>query len=207
MKKLLIISNLLTLSLWLYTSCNRDMTAIQGKNCDWFCYNYSNQPLDAGIIGYDKARSLATDYQNSVSNDATCIWFDLEAVKKYIWQVENSICKTNCPKKPRLGLRMYYGRYNTSNAPQGAYVKKHTLFMVPTFDNAQNHHVDFNPFSASPNCDLNSMSIVNVVKQNPKAKIMIFDATSSSQSGSSSGSMAQNMGCLDPPGCPEGRAF
>ncbi len=90
--------------------------------------------------------------------DAKSVWFNLDTLKKFIYKIEQAMCQ--CPEKPSLGIRIYFGEYPSPTAmstdgyfsninPQMAY--RHTLFMVPTYS-ANNADNDFDPWHLGGNC-------------------------------------------------------
>ena len=90
----------------------------------------------------------------SNSEDSRCIWFDITRLKEFIAIIENTTCGKKCDKNPvNYGIRMYYGRYpnpqdkafpQLNMLPQ-EYENHHTVFMVPTFDDGNGNHIDFDP--------------------------------------------------------------
>jgi hypothetical protein len=89
----------------------------------------------------------------TTTEDATCVWFSLETLKRFVWHVEQSACAHPCDIKPVLGVRIYYAKYPDSaemaNHPElknvkPAFAEHHTLFMVPTFQDS-GKHIDFDP--------------------------------------------------------------
>jgi hypothetical protein len=85
--------------------------------------------------------------------DSRSVWFDLNTLKSFINTIEvktSATCGDHCAK--HLGLRMYFGEYDASNAPLPEYVGLHTLLMVPTMRNPDatalntpSENVDFDP--------------------------------------------------------------
>lgn len=204
MKKLLIVTNFVWAAAFFMAFKSEPVS--QQKKCDTFCSNYQGEPLQ-GIIPFEKAKMVFDEYKNNTpgrkDDDATSIWFSLETLKKFIWTIESNVCQ-NCPKPQKLGVRIYYGRYPQSTPNVNSrYYNKHTVFMVATFDKAPNQHFDFNPWAIGSTCNLQNAGF-----SGRSTKAFILDPISAESTGTiSSQKFAQNMGCLDPPGCPEGRVF
>jgi hypothetical protein len=144
---------------------------ITSSNCNNICMDYSANPSYSLIDGSELKR-MATNFKNSnqhgITNtatppgttlpDANSVWFGLEDLKKFIWKIENSVCRNKCPNTPALdlGIRIYYARYpgtgQYDRSPNGyfstqpdEYENMHTVFMIPTYKDLtlQNTHVDF----------------------------------------------------------------
>lgn len=134
-------------------------------DCDEVCMNYSSSTLTTTISG-DLALTMAHDYQatrptinNGLYNgpDAASVWFTLEDLKKFIWQIESRTCSSPCVDSLNLGIRIYYARYPEISSDENRqdlrgvprnYGRMHTLFMVPTFDDPRDgpnpdNHYDF----------------------------------------------------------------
>lgn len=169
MKKLLLFTNVITLSIlalvW-YTGCNPTSQSL----CTTACYPFTDTSAFAGL---DKqfAKMLVADYrdnqwsvyghkllsQGDTMSDARSCWFSLYKLKRFIHQIENSMCACNAGQdpKPMLGIRFYYGTYpNSTLWPQyglnghvpGNHERHHTLMLVPTYFNTSvQMHVDFDP--------------------------------------------------------------
>lgn len=153
---------------------------IDGRTLLQMTQNYKNgngsQPID----------SITNSYTNAISKvkrlpDATSVWFRLEDLKRFIWEIESKVCawRESCPNPnlSQLGVRIYYARYsptgkfdqsfgrNLADLPDSV-ENQHTVFMVPTFDAKSNNpliparHIDFN-LNGGPNngfCQQKSMS-------------------------------------------------
>jgi hypothetical protein len=166
MKKILIILNALMLGIIVFMSCNkRDTLAATtvASLCSPCgpCTDYSSASFPS--ISPYLAKSMFTDYKNlnqpllqidDGSPDANRIWFSLEALKSFIWQVEQEVCKHRCTTPLKMGVRIYYARYpqtmqhvDLTGLPSN-YAKHHTLFMVPTYQDATNENIqwDFDPW-------------------------------------------------------------
>jgi hypothetical protein len=126
----------------------------QPVNCSNVCMDYSNNP-DYTILDGATVYNMAYDYKKSPNHnpmDATSVWFDLNDLKKFIWNIQSSICKQNCnPDSLKLGIRIYYARYPQTGptAPEPfkdlpvEYTGKHTVFMIPTYQIRDSINQDF----------------------------------------------------------------
>lgn len=168
MKKILIASNVVLLSIIFFQACKPTVKEDDSNNTTCLkkiCKDYTDVPWRGSINAYF-AQKIADNYKrdaakkfiwyngnNSGQEDARSIWFSLETLKKFIWQIEASNCNKGC--NDSLGVRIYYARYpeakdpiwKTFNLqPAGKYANHHTVFMVPTFwEQKSNLHYDFDP--------------------------------------------------------------
>jgi hypothetical protein len=180
-----------------------------------------------GISGNYKSNQLisinATGY---VTNDARSVWFPLDTIKRFIYEIERTTCTKGCNDKA-FGIRFYYAAYPTVpqmslnadlNALDQSYSKHHTIFMVPTYtDAASGGPVDFDPWHMN-GCNPKSYTqIMNSSDSLEKSLILMpsyypqtfqMRVTNSGTSGGTSGTV-QNHGGLCPPICqpPQGTAF
>jgi hypothetical protein len=191
MKKLLFLTNFALLGVILFMSCNKadlaaDTAAVEHNsaantaskapcesgNCK-ACTDHTAS-LFAGIDPY-LARQLFYDYKeqnqprlriSETIEDANRIWFSLESLKNFIWQIEKAQCEQPCAKEKelKLGIRVYYGRYpldmHSAEGLRGLpkdYAEHHTLFMVPTFEDERGAQVDFDPWNWGTNCPPQSL--------------------------------------------------
>ncbi|HAN65088.1 MAG TPA: hypothetical protein DCQ34_01800 [Chitinophagaceae bacterium] len=176
MKKLLIFSNILTLAVMMFMSCQKSNVgesyspgsqsaktggsyATVNRDCP-DCYDHTNTPFEGVNAG--TAWQISNNYKlynlpqleiDGVGQDANSIWFSLESLKNFIWQLEEEVCKRRCDKGMSLGVRVYYARYpevltNDLADLDPAFAQRHTLFMVPTFQDEANSqvHWDFDPW-------------------------------------------------------------
>jgi hypothetical protein len=152
MKKFSLLLNLLLASCIAYLYLTRTpSTELVEKNCSRVCLNYSQDSTYELVDGV-LLKLMANNYQRTRQIipsrnylDAASVWFGLEDLKKFIWQIENSVCKNNCPDTFNLGVRIYYAKYpeidsaniltypDLINVPD-SFGNMHTVFMVPTFD-------------------------------------------------------------------------
>jgi hypothetical protein len=185
------------------------------------CKKYSTTPpfqnLDVRML-----KDMALEYRNRMDptfinnhpslKDAETIWFSLDSLKRFIWQIETTVCKNKCgdaTKNLDMGLRIYYARYpttgNQATYPQlkgvdPTYKDMHTVFMVPTYDNMNGtvlDHIDFDPskFDAAKCRYIGLDSTVGTV--------MAFGGfyNQPAQATGSSSTTAKNHGTLCPPIC------
>lgn len=136
-----------------------------------------------GMISFATAKELASNFLNdpgknviwkggqpSKEQDARCIWFDLEKMKRFIGHIESAACNNGCPDSLKLGVRIYYAKYpgaeemaknpDLQNVPK-EYANMHTIFMVPTYrDWRLNVNIDFDPQSISKGCKILPMDYI-----------------------------------------------
>lgn len=133
------------------------------SDCNCICTDYSgSEPFH--LINGELLRTMATAYQETRNSsadpeDASSVWFALDTLKRFIWEIENRVCKKDCPDSIRLGVRIYYARYPSDYSRSDDLVGvddrfklKHTVFMVPTFDEIvadRIDHIDFDIDSTS----------------------------------------------------------
>jgi hypothetical protein len=249
MKKILIPLNILSLCvIAVLLLSNKEKTAetLKKENlCDSnICMNYSRggqlHYLDANML-----RMMKNEYKRPTStsafasslriptDDADNIWFSLDSLKHFIWEIETKACSTNCSgnnTKLNLGLRIYYARYPSVAGMKATldlagldskYAEHHTLFMIPTYDNPidPNMHIDFDPSQYSKSekkgdCKYRSLNEFNgqilafgfkIQKKQNKTSPYSIGSTASSTNASTN---ALNHGGLCPPLiCNPGAAF
>lgn len=164
MRNVLIASNIMLLAIVLFLFFRNNKCK---PSCAYpLCTDYSLIE-SRGIINAGIARQMSENYKldsgkkyvwngNYCTNeaDATSIWFDMEKIKKFIWEIEAKKCRDNC--NDLLGIRIYYGRYpKTTDMDMGdlaglspGYANHHSLFMVPTyFDSNIRRHIDYDPYN------------------------------------------------------------
>jgi hypothetical protein len=139
-----------------------DLKSSQCNNCYFDAFT----PEDTQVLQLDTVIDLIQNYkdhqhtfiQNSaaagtpqLSNDARSVWFSLNRLKTFIYEIENQCCPCS-GKLGKLGIRFYYGAYPSSlvgtehetHVP-AQYANMHTLVMIPTYTNAKGDNVDFDP--------------------------------------------------------------
>ncbi len=162
MKKLLIISNLFWLSIFVFFACTRPLQ-VGTEDCKTFCYDFRFQPFPG--LNSNAAKKMVKNYSSlyqitsssgttvTDQSETTSVWFSLESIKNFIYQIETSTCKLKCnaTDMSNLGIRIYFAKYPSSpdsdfsflTATPQHYGRK-TLFMVPTYSNGTDD-VDFDP--------------------------------------------------------------
>jgi hypothetical protein len=161
MKKLLIITNLFWVSIFVFWSCFPSRNTYRENNCETFCYNFKEVPFPG--LSYKAAQILAANYKQNhyqtINNglnitDSRSVWFSLQTIKTFIYQIESSSCKNRCNStvEDSLGVRFYFGEYpaNVASDPlftgvPNNYSGLHTLFMMPTYKDPVLGNVDFDP--------------------------------------------------------------
>jgi hypothetical protein len=158
--KSIIVALLLSLGFTLFY-----ISTLKVPNEEALCVDYSSNDmntLSAGLVhelvnGYRnrqlKAITSATS-SYSMASDAEAIWFDLETVKEFIYQLEKKTQNFDASiGSESLGLRFYYASYpatiNSADPDLGdlagkGYEKHHTLVIIPT-KRIGMEEVDFNP--------------------------------------------------------------
>ncbi|MDZ7934583.1 MAG: hypothetical protein U5M51_06395 [Emticicia sp.] len=219
MKKMLILTNLVWFSIFVFFACSRPLQ-VNTTDCKTFCYNYSTVPFSG--LSIFAAKTMSNNYRllsPANETETRSIWFKLETLKNFIYQIENATCNKNCDaiKMQNLGIRFYFAKYPTSadpaaNSPEFAflaqnpdYYGKKTLFMVPTFYDPTNPaagDVDFDPsWAARPennSCKPKSMDDL-MKRENPES---LFKLTVIAPDPND----LQNHGMLCPTRC-EGNSF
>ncbi len=151
-KALLVVSTFLSLYL---ISC-KEAT----PNGDMHCKDYSGMErknmLDARLALQISNAYLADSTKAKIGGtgqaDATSVWYSLEELKKYIWQLEDTMMKQGCdPAKLNLGFHVYFAKYPDSSKIKDydvdpSYAGHQTVFFVPTYTNDK-AKIDFNPWN------------------------------------------------------------
>lgn len=105
-------------------------------------------------------RRLVTQSNGNNVDDANSIWFPLDALKQFIWEIQKDTCGKACDGLPlELGVRIYYARYpkvdsvdvsgkevypDLNNIVSSEYENMHTAFLIPTYDSS-GYQKDFDP--------------------------------------------------------------
>jgi hypothetical protein len=160
---------LLLLGIQILNSCK----FLEGKGSittdnNTLCLDYKNS--EKSSLDTDLVKEMTKLYQTNsrFKNDSVmAIRFDLETLKKFIYHIELEAKKENKPSKD-LGIRIYYARYPKKdtwskdklfekdlsgflgNTLTEQYEGKHTLIMIPTIYDG-NEHLDYNPLFTSRN--------------------------------------------------------
>jgi hypothetical protein len=175
--------------------------------------------------------SIQTSPTNAVAVDARSIWFDLETLKEFLYQIEHNVNKNPTQgRDKKLGVRIYYAAYpdntkmrdlaatqtdpNFSYNP--AYEKKHTLVMIPTIQGADRENYDFNPLDVNSYIGFTNMKAGGAFSSNSSSYATLSLGTSSAPlvsapatngGGTSSSIISRNHGSLNPPDPFMGLAF
>ncbi len=109
----------------------------------------------------NQLNAIQTGAGNQIPDDARCIMFDLDTIKKFIYHIEKGVQQYGQPGE-KLGLRIYYAAYPSKvywgksngypdledflrDPAKTDYEFKHTLIAIPTILSGT-EFVDFNPF-------------------------------------------------------------
>jgi hypothetical protein len=228
MKKILIATNVVFLTAAIFFGCNPEDKRVPAE-CD-HCTNYTNQKFE-GIpagLGYQMISNYKTNHWDTYRipgqlnpTDARSVWFSLDSVKKFIWNLEQEVCNNNCVDKKDLGLRFYYGEYpkvadwnlldgQTDLAIQQhkiEYQYLHTAVIMPTYlSTDSNMNVDFDPRFINFNTEKGKCGPLAIQDVFTKLKVE-FDSSRMASGGGLPGFMlspdvrssAKNKGSLIPP--------
>lgn len=199
MKKFLILSNFILLSVIIFMACNggpepgtvkkQPLKDVAGERPD-IRDRLRDTVFDkeGGVLDASLAIKMSQDYNNDVSKgyvkgingrsgveDATSIWFKLSTIKSFIAKAEEALAGGTYATG--LGIRFYYAKYPDdltgyeSLAGMAPVVaNRHTLFMVPTFQSKETGDaVDFNYDFIT---DPNKpLSFNQLLRNNPAAKM------------------------------------
>lgn len=229
---LMMLTALITALIMYFLCCKKkDITEVPDKDrSTTICADYSTQP--PAVLTTDLIKSMVTKYDatqldniqnaasNAVPNDARAIWFDLETLKKFLYQVEHGV-NTNYAQSQnkKIGIRIYYAAYPKNNDMRTfstsqsdpnftynpAYENKHTLVMIPTIAGADGANYDFNPLDVNTyngfvNMDpKNKYAFVNNTYSTLSLGPAAENDTTSGTGTSPSGTSARNHGTLTPP--------
>lgn len=215
-------------------SCNLTNGTISTIS-DTLCMNYGNEmnTLEVKLIhemtSKYKAKQLltindnlnvgTTPYFNEPAwplepyGDARAIWFDLETLKAFIYQIEVKAKNNTIPvSSTELGVRIYYASYPNFNdwesyddlkeQPDGShavpqeYELRHTLVMIPTI-NKEGQNVDFDPLDSNTYTESLNQG-ANQLKYSIISTAQMLALTGINKSNSNRDG-AQNHGGLRPP--------
>lgn len=170
MKKLLIITNVIWVSIFCFIACDPEEEKPTTDSCNTIRSNYNGvqtsgriSPIEANIMAdeYYKYNYQAPNGRLSLYTgikdkdlDARSVWFSLETLKQFLWEIESKSATCKGCETLNLGVRIYYGVYPEPSDPndttfQAKEKKKHSVFMVPTYAKRDANKVlrdyDFNP--------------------------------------------------------------
>ena len=194
------------------------------------CSDYSNQTINELNVGL--IHKMVNGYKDnqlryikgSMPDDAHSIWFDLETLKKFVYQVEFNAKKNSATAtSDKLGLRIYYASYPNKeemakfsdvrwflNDPiKKNYPLYHTLVMIPTL-NVDGRNVDFNPTDLKTFTSEGLKSDQKRYGDNQNTTATTFGLTGLNRSATTTtppNTGAQNHGYLIPPGDPSLEGF
>jgi hypothetical protein len=102
--------------------------------------------------------SILTNTVNPMTFDAKSVWFELDALKAFIKEIEEETAKHPEFGLGNFGLRFYYAAYPSGEGWENveqeltgvptAYEKLHTLIAIPTAQ-INNENQDFDPYDIS----------------------------------------------------------
>lgn len=245
MKTLLITTNILFLSIIIYQSCAPTRAVLTAATCPP-CKSYAGVTFPG--LTTSTALRISSNYktmnqpllalQHGSVPDANSIWFSLETLKNFIWNIENAACQKGCYNNTNnlnLGVRIYYARYpddngmagnpdlqilphnSSSNSVTNSFADHHTIFMVPTFQDANNATIqwDFDPWhwssstTATNGCIApTSMTqwLVDTTAPFGNSRSLILAQTATYQPNTSQNA-TYNHGDMIPPGTPPGPGY
>ena len=144
------------------------------RDLNTICMDYDTEPpatlttkMITSMVGQysgSQLNSIQSDSLNQIPKDARAIWFDLETLKQFMYQIEHNAGKNFAESKDKtLGVRIYYAAYPTNDKMRvmatsqtdpnfsynPAYEKLHTLVMIPTIAEKEGENFDFNPLDVS----------------------------------------------------------
>lgn len=236
--KFLLLTNLIFLSASVFFGCKYynlkpDTPGIKQPQSCSTCKSNSDVKFEG--IKATTATAMSSNYRSNqlanitsagfVTNDARSVWFPLETIKRFIYEIEKSTCNAGCNDKA-FGIRIYFAAYPqlqlmTQNPDLGgldsSYAKHHTLFMVPTYTDASSGGpVDFDPWHMA-GCKAKPYSMIMKTSDSTEKSLILVPAyysqsyqmNISNSSGATSTGTVLNHGGLCPPICqpPTGSAF
>jgi len=195
-------------------------TRVPVTNENEICKDYSNENLNElevklihNMVDNYKNNQLKNINKDLEMSDAHSIWFDLETLKKFVYQLEYQAKKNESSATiDKLGVRIYYAAYPHKEIMKNYkdidwflgddvrkdYQQLHTLVMIPTI-RTKIGDVDFNPTDKST-------FVGNGLKDN---KLKYGEGSTLTTAGLNGGLQrsnanlrtgAQNHGTLIPPG-------
>jgi hypothetical protein len=150
-------------------------------------YGIERLPLCNNYLSINQAR-----YPGTEAKDARSIWFPLDTIKAYICTIEKYSSLIGLPSS-KLGVNMFYCVYDEKHKQNSG---RHTIYMTPTFDDANNNHIYFDP-RITFNEDRNSANAVTILELLNRINSGASPSTMLSLGGSES--LTRNSGQLCPP--------
>jgi hypothetical protein len=180
MKKLLIITNVIWVSIFCFIACDPEEEKPTTENCKTISSNYSNErtsgrisPIEATTMAQLYYKNHFPEYNRYIAGylgkaeseqvDARSVWFSLETLKQYLWEIESKSTTCKGCETLNLGVRIYYGEYAEPDTQKGddptqfpfTHKKMHSVFMVPTYakhgTDGKLRDYDFNPNQLTAN--------------------------------------------------------
>jgi len=165
MRKKLFIYGIMIIHILIFTSCDSQNALLSNRApiCSDYEDKISTLPIKVikRMIAEYRNNQLAAINQLPIvnENDAQAIWFDLETLKKFLYNIESIATKNNSEIVDKLlGVRIYYVSYADSEYNKDSiglkrpdykdYAHKHTLLMVPTVK-SNGIDYDFNPMDTT----------------------------------------------------------
>lgn len=162
MKKALIFTNIIFLIIICFLACNNEQA--EQTACEKIhSKSYSGEPQE-GYLNVNLAKEIADAYDADQEKayismggkmtgmqDAHRVWFNLEKLKQYIWQIEDTLCKQGCNLDSLgLGMHIYFAKYPDSSrikefGVDPSYANHQTIFMTATYRGTKNN-IDFDPY-------------------------------------------------------------
>ena len=170
--------------------------------------NYANDPYK-GFIYNSGGLETTTDVNLLNVNrpqDTRSIWFDLRKLKSMVSSIENSVCDNNCKIPLKLGIRIYFAKYDPVVGPNSPkedlrdlrpnYGNRHTVFFVATYDGAKGEHIDFDPMNVENKCTPTPFKRLLLLNPNGPYKV---NSLGKQNIGIAADSSVDNHGDLMPP--------
>lgn len=214
MKKVLLINNLAWACIIFFMTCNAipKSEVVDNKDC-YQCTNDSFYGLSAeefikGVARYKKThfdKIVADSYMvsNRITNDSRACWYSLDTLKKFICLIERySASLSPSVNSGKLGINFYYATYPHKNLWNEDYKSLHTLFMVPTIQDAQKNNVDFDPrYSMNVSQGSRVVTLSQLLESKSNFNVQLF-ALEGATANRGAAAFAKNQGQLCPPTCP-----
>jgi hypothetical protein len=218
---LLLLGVIIAFATYVYKYPPREVVPTIPISKEDICMDYSNE--DMNQLNVNLIHKMVHGYKDNqlryikseMTDDAHSIWFDLETLKKFIYQLENKARKNAVPTSSnKLGVRIYYASYPKkdemskfsdlkdfmSDPLKSNYGNLHTLVMIPTINTADGN-VDFNPLDADTYSE-GLKGKKNYLDTNLTSTTFGLLGTNKATATTSSSTGAQNHGNLIPPGDP-----
>lgn len=165
--------------------------------------NYRNRQLSA--INGQYYTNAGAEGGTPADGDARSVWFDMEVIKRFIYEIESKTCDACTTPTKTLGIRIYYGTYPDTSvwsdpvwaeALEGvdpSYAGKHTVMFVPTYRDSTGADIDFDPNHVNSSCDFSVIDdFYNKMKSGNPANVTLTVLSSINTS-------VQNHGQMVPP--------